>query len=224
LIPLNKIDSAKHVAIVANAEELLPVGSALYSYLLRLHKKVSFVCCYSVDNRFSFLPWFEKLRDTLPVSADLVIELDSSFFTLYDYFKQNSIELNKKMATALYASLLVRYDGFVGADADGMVFAQASEIMACGADYKLCNEFIVKRVTLARLRLKSLMLKNMLLKDGAKEAVFYISDIDFVSSGADIKDAELIMKEALGMQYVEKVSLIKSDEKNKILKLIYRER
>jgi len=225
LIPLKQIQSAKHIAVVVSSDELLPSGSVLYTYLLRLHKKVSFVYQTDIlDGRFSCLPWFDKLRDTSVPSADLTIELDESFFTLYEFFKSNDIAINKKMATALYASLLVKHDGFVGGDADGMVFAKASELMACGADYKLCNEFIIKRVTLARLRLKSLMLKNMVLKNGAKDAIFYLSDDDLKRSGATLRDAKEIIKEALCLEYVTKVILMKSDEDNKILKLIDKEK
>ncbi len=217
MIPLEDINDAKHVVIVTNDEKLLPVASALYTHLLRLHKKVSFVCeNIVIDKRFSFLPWIDKARESVPSSADLKVELDSGDFELYNLFKNNKIDINKKMATALYASLLVQYDGFVGGDADGMVFAVASELMACGADYKECNKFIVKRTTLARLRLKSLMFKKMVLKDGAKEAVFYVSFDDLKSSGASLKDAQEIMKEALYLEYVKKTSLIKQDKNKEI--------
>jgi phosphoesterase RecJ-like protein len=224
LIPLKQIQSAKHIAVVVSSDELLPSGSALYTYLLRLHKKVSFVYQTNVlDNRFSFLPWFDKVRNSVASSVDLVVELDHKAFRLYDFFKTNKIKINKKMATALYASLLVEYDGFVSNDVNGMVFAKASELIVSGAEYRICNEFILKRTTLARLRLKSLMLKNMFLKNDAKEAVFYVCDADLKSTGATIKDATVIMKEALGLEYINSVSLVKSDQNNKILKLISKE-
>ncbi|MEA3331871.1 MAG: phosphoesterase [Campylobacterota bacterium] len=219
-----KISSAKYVVIVVKEESLLPSASALYSHILRLHKKVSLVCEKNiVDKKFSFLPWFEKIRETLPSSADLVIELDTRAYQLYSFFKSNNIKPNQKMATALYASMLVEYDGFVGGDADGMVFATASELMACGADYKLCNKFIIKRTTLATFRLKSLMLKNMLLQENATKAVFSICDDDLKSTGTTLKDAKSIIKEVLGLEYVEVVVLIKSDENDKILKIIDKE-
>lgn len=219
-----KISSAKYVVIVVEKEDLLPSASALYSHILRLHKKVSLVCEKNiVDKKFSFLPWFEKIRETIPSSADLVIELDDRAYQLYDFFKSNSIKPNQKMATALYASILVEYDGLIGSDADGMVFAVVSELMACGADYKLCNKFIIKRTTLAVLRLKSLMLKSMLLEEGATRAVFSICDDDLKSTGATLKDAKAIIEEALGLEYVEAVTLLKSDENDKVLKLINKE-
>lgn len=216
MIHLKDIEDAKFIAIVVKSVDLLPVGSALYTHIIRLHKKVSFVCLDEVDKKFSFLPWYDKLRDTTPVSADLVVTLQVDDFNLYEMFKTHNIKINQKMATALYASLLVEYDGFISGDVDGTVFANASELMACGAEYKVCNEFIVKRVTLARLRLKSLMLKNMLLVDDAKEAVFYLFDDDLKSSGATLKDVYLIMKEALGLEYVEKISLIKNNKSKEI--------
>ena len=51
-----KIDAAKHIEIIVEAENLF-VGSALYSYILTLHKKVSLVCKEErIDHKFSFLP------------------------------------------------------------------------------------------------------------------------------------------------------------------------
>ncbi len=217
MIDLKEIENAKHVAIVVDDEVLIPVGSALYTYVLRLHKKVSFVFEKGVvDRKFSFLPWVDKIRLHTPTSSDVKVKLDSADLDLYNVFKINAIVLNQKMATALYASLLLEYDGFINSDADGTIFATASELMACGADYKTCNKFIIKRTTLAKIRLKSLMLKNMLLTDNAKEAVFYITDDDLKSSGATLEDAKEITKEAFGLEYVEKTSLIIKDKGNMV--------
>jgi len=221
LIDLKKIENFKHIAVVAKNAEMLPVCSALYSYLLTMHKKVSFVCAKEdMQTELSFLPWFDKIRDSVPVSAEFVVEQDIKTLEFYDFLKNNKTRLNQKMATALYASLLLEYEGFASDGVNGTVFAVASEIVSCGAECKKCNKFILKRTTLARLRLKSLMLKNMVLKNNAKEAVFYMDDKDLKSTGATMLDAFLIMKEALGLEYVKKVFLVKND---KILKSIEKE-
>ena len=52
---LRDIENAKHVEIVVKREEFLPSASALYTYVLQLHKKVSLVClCEEVEEKFSY--------------------------------------------------------------------------------------------------------------------------------------------------------------------------
>ncbi|RLA74531.1 MAG: phosphoesterase [Epsilonproteobacteria bacterium] len=224
MINIKDIESVKFIAIVVDKNEMLPDASALYTHLLRLHKKVSIISTDKKENKkFSFLPWYEKIRDIIPSTADLIIELDDKKDEVNYFFENNKIALNQKIATALYASLLIRYDGFISDGVDGIIFARASQLIDAGAEYKLCNKFIMKRTTLATMKLKALMLKNISLKHSAKEAVFYISDDDLKLTGATLEDAQIIMKEVLYLEYVENVTLVKSDEENRIVKLISKE-
>jgi phosphoesterase RecJ-like protein len=76
---IDKIKRAKHITVIAHVNpdaDSLGGASAIYSYALMQHKKVSFFCSTKVDNRFSFLPWFDKIRDTLASSTDLAICFD----------------------------------------------------------------------------------------------------------------------------------------------------
>lgn len=221
MISLEEIDSAKHIVILTSSDSFAE-ASALYTYILRLHKKVSIVCeLGNVDNALSFLPWFDKLRNIIPGSADLIVNMDLETEPLYKLFKSNEITINTKMATALYAGLLKRFDGFTSSDVDGTIFAMVSELIERGADYRLCNKSIMNRVSLSTLRLKAVMLKNMILTDASKTAQFVISDDDLKSSGADISEAYEIIKEALHLPYVEKAILKNSN--NEVLKLIMKE-
>lgn len=221
MISLADIDKSKHIVILTSSDSFAD-ASALYTHILRLHKKVSIVCeTEDIDSGFSFLPWFDKLRNIVPSSADLVIDLDLENESLLELFKSNEISINQKMATALYAGLLKSSDGFLSSDVDGTTFALASELIANGADYKLCNKFIRKRVSLATLRLKAIMLKNMILINDAKAALFYINENDFISTGATLKEAYVSMEEALYLPYVEMTILINSE--NEVLQLITEE-
>ena len=221
MISLEAIDNAKYIVILTSKDSFAD-ASALYTYVLRLHKKVSIVdASQNIDNELSFLPWFDKLRNIIPSSADLVVDLDLEIESLYSLFKNNDITINNKMATALYAGLLQRFDGFVGNGVNGTTFALVSELIKQGADYKLCNKFIAKRVSLSMLRLKALMLQNMILINDSKAALFCVSGDDFKSSGADESEAFEIMREGLNLPYVETAILINS--KNEILKLITEE-
>ncbi len=221
MISLEAIDNAKYIVILTSKDSFAD-ASALYTYVLRLHKKVSIVdASQNIDNGLSFLPWFDKLRNIIPSSADLVVDLDLEIESLYNLFKNNDITINNKMATALYAGLLQRFDGFVGNGVNGTTFALVSELIKQGADYKLCNKFIAKRVSLSMLRLKALMLQNMILINDSKAALFCVSGDDFKSSGADESEAFEIMREGLNLPYVETAILINSE--NEILKLITEE-
>lgn len=77
---LQKIDLANHIVVIAHKDpdiDCLGSASAMYTYLLQKHKKVSFFCATSnINKRFSFLPWFEKIRSSFPSSADLAIAFD----------------------------------------------------------------------------------------------------------------------------------------------------
>lgn len=221
MISLEAIDKAKHIVILTSSNSFAD-ASALYTHILRLHKKVSIVSeSQTVDNGLSFLPWFDKLRDIIPSSADLAIDLDLETESLYNLFKLNDITINTKMATALYAGLLQRFDGFISSDVNGTIFADVSELIQQGADYKLCNKSIMNRVSLSTLRLKAIMLSNMIVTDASKTAQFVLNDDDLKSSGADMSEACEIIKEALSLPYVEKAILKNSD--NEVLKLINKE-
>ena len=221
MILLEDIDKAKHIVILTSDDSFAD-ASALYTHVLRLHKKVSIVNeSQNIDNGLSFLPWFDKLRSIIPSSADLVIDLNLETESLYNLFKLNDITINNKMATALYAGLLQRSDGFLNSNVDGTIFATVSELIKQGADYKLCNRLMMKRVSLSTLRLKVIMLKNMLLVNDSKAALFYVKEDDLRSSGASLNEAYKIIMEGLNLPYVEMAILINSE--NEVLKLITEE-
>lgn len=77
---IQRIALAKHIVVIADTNPnagSLGSASAMYTYILQQHKKVSFFCGSSkLNQKFSFLPWFEKIRTSFPTSADLVITLD----------------------------------------------------------------------------------------------------------------------------------------------------
>jgi phosphoesterase RecJ-like protein len=216
------IQNAKHIEIVAEPE-FLSVASALYTHILRLHKKVSLVCkSQNIDNKFSFLPWFEKIKSSDTPSADLRIVCNFHSKTLYEIFEKENTILNKKMATALYAGLLYETQGFVKA-VDGTTFATAQVLIECGAEHKLCSQFLLKNATLAFLRLKSLMLKKLLLRNDAKAALFCISESDLKATGTSLEDAYQIMQEAFVLGYVEMAVLLDSDLEYEVRKIFYKE-
>ncbi|MEA3228719.1 MAG: phosphoesterase, partial [Campylobacterota bacterium] len=214
---LKKIESARHIEIVVDTEFLF-VGSALYTYILTLHKKVSLVCKSSdIDYKYSFLPWFGKIKKSDTPSADLSLKLSISTQNLYNYFEKSDIKINKKMATALYGGMLDESDGFRNSKIGALFFDTTSRLIKSGADYRLCQKFIVEFTPLSLLRLKSILLHNMVLVNSAKVALFFISDEDLQSTGSNVREAQKIIKDAFGLPYVETAILLNSDMENEII-------
>lgn len=218
-INIEKIKSASHVLLVTKNDSFAN-SSALYSYILTLHKKVSLEVVEPLDNKFSFLPWFDKARQNRPSTADLIIEVESETIELYKFFDENSIKINQKMATALYTGLFIRYGAFMSSDCDGTIFAVVSRLLELKADKNMCYEFLCNRVPLSYMRLKEKLLKSLLLRDNAKHAFISVSDEDLKSSGATLTEATKIMNEFLKIVHLERVTLLKSDANNKIIKEI----
>lgn len=250
---LEKIEKAGHIVLISHPTpdaDSIGSASAMYSFLLQNHKKVSWFCkSETINNKFSFIPWFENIRATFPASADLAISLDcadkkrlgadvecdlinidhhatnsnygdinlvktSSISTteiLHDFFKENGVKINKKMATALYAGLLDDSNAFLSDEVDGTTFALAKELIEYGADFKLCNKNIIKSVSLAALRLRAVMFKNMSLELDARVAVFCVSDEDMRATGAVLEDCEAALLESLNLIHVEVALLLKQN-------------
>ncbi len=82
---IETIEKAKHVVVISHVNpdaDSLSSASAVYTYMLKLHKKVSFFCASkNIDEKLKFLPWVEKLRDVFPADADLAISLDCGTHT-----------------------------------------------------------------------------------------------------------------------------------------------
>lgn len=207
MLNIEKINTAKHIVISLpqHAEdELIASASALYSYILTQHKKVSFYSeKFEKQNNLSFLPWIDKLKDSYPASADLDIKLEDSK-DVFEFLKKHEIKLNPKMATALYASLIAKNEGY-SLDIDGMVFALAKELVEAGADVVSCNRYMLNYNSLSSIRLKSILLSKMKLVDEARTAFFELYESDLQSSGAKEEDAKIIVKDALSLPTVNRV-------------------
>lgn len=221
---LEKISNAKHVAIVVDKESLF-VASALYTYVLTLHKKVSLVCKdKELSYKFLFLPWFDKIKSTDTPAADLSIELNISGVDLFYLFKNFNIQINKKMAIALYGAIINETNGFEKNISDGTIFAVSSELINLGAEHKLAFNHIRNHSSLSRLRLHSLMFAKMVLENDAKVALFFINEKDLQSSGADIEVAKELILDAFKLPFVEALVLLDSMQDNEVIKIINKER
>lgn len=214
MLNIDNINDAKHVVISLPKEatvSMIASANALYSYILTLHKKVSL---YSEQTEFGknldFLPWMDKVKSSYPSSADLDIKLKQTD-DVFAFFKKNEIKLNQKISTSLYASLVAKNDGFLK-NIDGMVFAEAKELIEAGADVNLCNENILHYNSLACLRLKAVLLSKMLLVKQGEIAMFELTDNDLKSTGTKLEDATVVVKDALSLPTVKTV-IVKYENK-----------
>lgn len=201
---VEKIDNAKHICIVTsqNSAKELGCGSALYTYLLQKHKKVSWYSKENISKKFIFLPWVNEIKTTLPTSCDLSFDINISLDELYNFFISSNTKINPKMATALYAALLDEYDCFLSKDISGITFALATELIKLGAEHNLCVQNVVKTASLAQLRLEALMLRDFLLVDNAKIALFCLSEDNFKATGASRQECIGVLKKVLNLPYV----------------------
>jgi phosphoesterase RecJ-like protein len=210
------INKSDHICIKTDSSSFAN-ASALYTYILTLHKKVSMVSEESVDMKFSYLPWFDKIRDIIPSSADVIIKSNSDTKSLYEFFILKDIKINKKMATALYSSLLVEHKSFQKSTVDSSVFLLASRLIDLGAEDKKAYEYLNNRVGLNIFRLREILLKNFLLTEDGTHAKISISDKELHSSGSDISDVYPLLDDFLTLVNVKKVTLMKSDQENNII-------
>lgn len=77
---LEKIATSEHIVVISHINpdaDSLGSASAMYTFLLQNHKKVSWFCSTkNINRKFLCIPWLEKIKDTFPKSADLAISLD----------------------------------------------------------------------------------------------------------------------------------------------------
>jgi len=212
VVLFSRLESAKHIVIECTNNTFCN-GSALYTYILTMHKKVSFVQLEEIDRKFSFLPWYDKLRKNVPSSADYAVTLSED--SLYKSFCLHNIKINKKMATSLYAGYLKESRKLLNPNIDGTFFAYMSELIALGAEYKSCRESLLLSDSLSSFRLKAFMFHSMQLIDNATTALFMLRENDLQSSGATLEEAIEVSKEALMIVHVQKVCLY--DEQNKLI-------
>jgi len=219
MLPLVDIKNAQNILIQTDNASFAN-ASAIYSYILTLHKKVSLSKIENIENNLKFLPWFDKLRDSVASSSDLTIVVSKESLKYFNFFKSNGIKINLKMATALYSGILQRYNNFNSSECNGTVFAACSELISLKANYTVARQAIVNSQSLAIYRLRSILFKNLLLIENAKVAQSHFSDEDLKASGASMQEVYTVMRELLSLVNVSKVVLLKSDENFKIIKTI----
>jgi hypothetical protein len=215
VIPLKEIERAKHIVIECDKEHFI-VGSILYTYFLRFHKKISLFIAEPPKKTYAFLAWYEKVRLQRPSSADLSVSANLEILELYRFFEQNELKINQKMATAFYAAFFEVYDRFLDPKCDGTIFAILSALIENGAEYKVCIDELTQKESLALFRLKAIAYKKLLLKENAQLVYIDLCVEDFASSGATWDDTLIVAKEVLNLANVKEVVIVNDEDNKKI--------
>ena len=230
---IEKIDACKHIAlIVGNDIDALCAASALYTHLMRLHKKVSFVCLETFSPyKLSFIPWNEKVKAQLPSSAESIVSFgveqekftqeqeervlvqawqqhESFSYGMYDFFIQHAIELNQKMAMALCSGLLYSSDNLAKRWVDGTTFASLGKLIEAGASYATCHDYVTKTKSLSALRFKAYVIENMDLLCDASLAYINVDENQLLAYGVCEDDFFYALQEQLSLPSVKISALV----------------
>jgi bifunctional oligoribonuclease and PAP phosphatase NrnA len=122
---------------------------------------------------------------------------------VYDYFVANSVKINGKIATALYAGLLDDSQCFSLSECSAKTFAMAHHLIELGADHAECIEWLYRRRSLASLRIQGIVLKQMTLLVDGRLALFKVPLSLLDETGATVVECKRAMDEALGMRCVQ---------------------
>lgn len=127
---------------------------------------------------------------------------------VYEYFVANSIKINGKIATALYAGLLDDSRCFSASECNAKTFAMAHALNELGADHALCSEWLFGRHSLASLRIRGELLKQMKLIGEGRLALFEVPLSLLEESGASVAECKTVLDEALGMRCVQAALMV----------------
>ena len=252
------LDDAKHILIIAHINpDADSMGSALamYTHVLRLHKKVTLYCkTEKMNPALNFLPFIDKVKHNLPSNYDLSLSFDcgaikrlgvevegklvnvdhhvsnekygsinlidttaiSTTQVLYDFFQNNDIKLNAKMATCLFAGLIDDSQNFTTDKTNERAFLMAADLIKSGADNALCIKELFKSRSLASIRLKAKMLESAQLSCSGKLVSTLVPRSFFEETGAYEVDCEEALHETLELVNVEVSFMLRFTKQNRI--------
>ncbi|HIC42809.1 MAG TPA: bifunctional oligoribonuclease/PAP phosphatase NrnA [Sulfurimonas sp.] len=252
------LDDAKHILIIAHINpDADSMGSALamYTHVLRLHKKVTLFCkTEKINPALNFLPFINKLKYNLPSHYDLALSFDcgaikrlgvdleeklvnvdhhvsnerygdinlidttaiSTTQVLFDFFIENDIKLNAKIATCLYAGLVDDSQNFSTDKTSERTFLMAAQLIKSGADNALCVKELFKSRSLASIRLKAKMLESSKLACSGKVVSTLVPRSFFEETGAYEVDCEEGLHESLELVNVEVAFMLRYTKDGRI--------
>lgn len=127
----------------------------------------------------------------------------STASVLLQWFDEQGIVLNVKMATALYAGLAHDTMGFIGERTSPETFETVARLVRSGAMVSEVNRMLFMHSSLAALRLKSRLLGSMQLFGDGRIVVLAATREDFEATGAAAFESDAAFQNAMHLPTVE---------------------
>ena len=147
-------------------------------------------------------------NDGYGTHAIIDVSAMSTTQVVYEYFVANSVKINGKIATALYAGLLDDSKCFSLGKCDAKTFAMAHHLIQSGADHAMCTDWLYRRRSLASLRMKGKLLNQMKLLGDGRVALFEVTLGLLEETGATLVECKQILDEALEMRFIQAALMI----------------
>jgi phosphoesterase RecJ-like protein len=162
----------------------------------------------NIDHHISNLHYGDlNIIDTSAISTTQVV---------FDLFRELGVNINAKMATALYAGLLDDSHAFTSSKTDARAFEMATALSESGADVASCSTSLIQRASLAALRLKGQMLASLALHHNGTIVSFTVPRSLMESTGARGTDCEGGLEEGLYLPTVEVALMLRENRDGSI--------
>lgn len=135
-------------------------------------------------------------------------EAMSTTQVVYEWFVQQDIKINAKMANALYAGLMDDTKCFRDPRCSMAIFAMAHRLLELGAHHEQCVNGLYNSKSLASLRLQGEMLKRMKLVLDGQLALFEVDQELLGATGASLGDCKAVLDEAMALKIVNTALLL----------------
>jgi len=122
----------------------------------------------------------EEFGDLNIINSDFA----STSSVVYDILVFLGIEIDKDIADAIYTALAEDTNFFSDSTTDERVFELAKNLVLAGAKPDIVGKNLLRRESLAKLRLESLFIDRIVLKKDAKVAIGVVDEDMLKSSGA----------------------------------------
>ncbi len=128
---------------------------------------------------------------------------------LYQFFKQNDIEISSNTATCLYTGIYDDSIRFSTPRVNVETFEIAHHLCTCGANPSYIADMLTKRESLAKLRLLPFVLQSLELHLEGKIGTIYLLPEWLKTSGASYRDAEDAVNMVLSIAIIDIAILLR---------------
>jgi phosphoesterase RecJ-like protein len=132
---------------------------------------------------------------------------------LYEYFKQNDIEIDADMANCLLTGILMDTQGFEFNNADGSLYLTANDLVKCGADNGKLFKKLFAESSPADLKVRAKIWETLEFFADGKISVISMNKNLPIAYGADSSATEGLSNDVMGCVGVEVGIFAKYDKR-----------